>query len=138
MYVSRDNEFYGRKSIRVDEVDVRKLLLMAKVHCLRNQGLPWCQKRKKIDLQYDFVSSSLETLAHTADEIGGMTIIPAMSIGYIPEEKRDQIVPIDSERASRKITMAVGRTFMRESVVDAVKKSIMEAQQELKIAEFLI
>lgn len=138
MYVARNNELYGRKSITVDEIDVKKLLILSKGNCLRNQTLKLCEERKKIELQYDFISCSLETLMHTADDIGGTTIIPAMAIGYIPKERHDQIIPFESKRAFRKITMAVGHTFVRESLVDVVKKSVMEAREELRMSEFLI
>jgi len=140
MYVARDNRLYGRRSVSVDEVDVKKLLILSQGNCLRNQSLKLCQKRKKMkaQLQYDFFRCSLETLMHTADETGGTTIIPGMAIGYIPRDRYDQIVPFDSKRALRKVVMAVGRTFMRDSLTDAVRQTLIEVGEELKIAEFLI
>ncbi|MDR2970108.1 MAG: LysR family transcriptional regulator [Tannerellaceae bacterium] len=138
LYVARDNELYGRKSVEVNEIDVKKLLILSKGNCLRNQTLKLCQERKKIELQYDFISCSLETLMHTADNIDGMTIIPGMSIGYIPKDKYDQIIPFESKRAFRKITMAIGHTFVREPLIAMVEKSVMDVRQELDVAEFLI
>lgn len=138
MYVSRENELYGRSAIEVDDIDVRKLLILSQGNCLRNQVLKLCRRRREVELQYDFMNCSLETLMHTADEIGGTTIVPGMAVGYISAERRDQIIPFASKRANRSITMAVGHTCVREALVVALRTSILEAYAQLMPAEFLI
>jgi len=137
MYVSRENRLYGRRRIEVDDIDVRTLLILSQGNCLRNQTLKLCQRRREVHLQYDFLRCSLETLMHTADRIGGTTIIPAMAAGFIAEGRRDRIVPFASPRALRKIVMLVAPTFMRDSMTEAVRLSLIEAHDELRLAEVL-
>lgn len=139
LYVSPQNELFQRTTpIAIDEIDVSKLLILTNGNCLRNQTLKLCEARRQINPDYDFVASSMETLMRAADIMGGITIIPGMSIGYIPEEKLRQIKPFARVNARRKITMAVGHTFVKEAVVDAVKESIMTVRESFTMAEFLI
>jgi len=138
MYVARGNKLYGRRTVVEEDIDVRTLLILSQGNCLRNQTLKLCQHRRSVELQYDFLRCSLETLMHTADRIDGTTIIPAMAVGYISEERRHQIVPFESKRAVRKIAMAVGRTFMRDSLVDAVRESVVAAHEELRVSELTL
>jgi len=139
MYVSPENELYGRKEVLIEDIDVEKLLILARGNCLRNQTLKLCEKRKEIDPPFDFVSGSLENLMWTADQIAGTTIIPGMAIHSIPENKRDQIIPFGRVDAKRKITMAVAPTFVKESLANIVKDMIVEiAKEEFALSEFLI
>lgn len=139
MYVSPDNELFGRREILIEEIDVRKLLILSEGNCLRNQTLELCRARKAVDPQFDFVRSSLENLVRTAERTGGMTVIPGMVIRYIPEARRDRIIPFGRVDAKRRITMAVSPTYVRESLVEMVKESIMEvARDDFALSEFLV
>lgn len=139
MYVSPENELYGRKEILIEDIDVKKLLILSVGNCLRNQALKLCKARKEIDPQFNFVGSSLENLMRTADLTGGTTIIPGMAVGTIPEERRDRIIPFGRVKAKREITMAVAPTYIKESLADVVKKTVMAVvEEEFTLSEFLI
>ncbi len=139
MYVSPGNELYGRKEIFLEDIDVEKLLILSEGHCLRNHALRLCQARKEVEPQFDFVNGSLENLMYTVDRTPCTTIIPGMAIRSIPEEKRDRIIPFGGIDANRRITMAVAPTFIKESLVNIVKDTVMEvAMEELALSEYLI
>ena len=127
VYVSPKNKLYNQQSVLIQEIDVRQLLILSEGNCLRNQILTLCKARKKIKLAYNFVNTSLETLMHTVDTTSMLTIIPGMAIEYIPEEKRKQIKPFGKVDAKRTITMAVGRTYVKDSLVRAVRESVLAA-----------
>jgi LysR family hydrogen peroxide-inducible transcriptional activator len=137
-YVSPRNSLYGRSSINVDEIDMKQLLILSEGNCLRNQTLKLCKASKeKIKLQYDFANSSLETLMHVVDVTSGITIIPGMAIGFIPEKNHSQIKPFAKINAHRKISVAVGHTYVKESIVNAVKDSMMTIAEEYALSNIL-
>ena len=137
VYVSPKNKLYEKESVLISDIDVRQLLLLAEGNCLRNQILTLCKARKKIKLAYNFANCSLETLMHTVDTTAMLTIIPGMAIEHIPEEKRKQIKPFDKVDAKRTITMAVGRTYARDSFVRAVRESVLEAAKRYEVLNML-
>lgn len=137
VYVSPKNPLYNKKSILIQDINVRQLLLLSEGNCLRNQALTLCKARKKIKLPYDFMDGSLETLMHTVDASAALTIIPGMAIGYIPEERRQQIKPFGKVHAHRNITMAAGRTFARDSLVEAVRESAIAAAERFEVMNML-
>lgn len=140
VYVSPKNELYDRREILIDEIDIKKLLLLSEGNCLRNQALKLCRAKKEAtEVPFTFINGSLENLMHTVDRTAGTTIIPGMAIGYIPEERRGQIKPFARVHAHRKITVAVAPTCVREALVNAVTGSAMEvSREEFALSQFLI
>jgi LysR family hydrogen peroxide-inducible transcriptional activator len=55
-----------------------------------------------------------------------MTIIPAMAVDYVPEKRKRQVKTLLKGASSRKISLAVRRTYVKRSIVDALQKTIME------------
>lgn len=139
MYVSPENELFGRPRIEIRDIDVRKLLILSDGNCLRNQTLELCEARRAADPPFDFVRSSLENLMLTVDNTSGTTVIPSMAIHTIPEDRRRQIIPFATDRARRKITMAISHTFVRESLIDLVRETILEvAAGKFALSDFLV
>jgi len=137
-YVSPKNKLYGQSKINIEDIDMTELLILSEGNCLRNQTLKLCKATKeKIKSPYNFANSSLETLMHVVDATSGLTIIPGMAIGYIPENKHKQIKSFANTNAHRKISMVVSRTFVRESLVNAVKESLIAVSREYAIEDFL-
>ncbi len=139
MYVSPENKLYGRKEVLVEDIDVEKLLILSEGNCLRNHALRLCKARKAVDPQFDFVNGSLENLMYTVDRTSFTTVIPGMAIRSIPEEKRDRIIPFGGVDAKRRITMAIAPTYVRESLANIMKETVMEvAKEEFALSEFMI
>ena len=139
MYVSPENELYGRKEVFVKDINVEKLLILSEGNCLRNHTLRLCKARKAVDSQFDFVNGSLENLMYTVDRTSFTTVIPGMAIRSIPEDKRDRIIPFGGVDAKRKITMAIAPTYARESLASLVEETVVEvAKEEFSLLEFLI
>jgi len=137
-YVSPRNELFNRKEIVLEEVDLKQLLLLSEGYFVRHQVMKQLNVlRQKIKLPFNFVNCSLETLMHMVDVSAAITIIPGMSIDYIPEWKRKHIKPFGKADVYRKISMAVGHTYVKESLVNAVKESV-KAVSKMGVAEFLV
>ena len=125
-YVSTDHPLCQRSNIRIEDIDVRHLLLLSEGNCLRDQVIELCQAQKNIARQYSFESGSLETLMRIVDNTPNLiTIIPEMVADYIDEKHRPQVKTLAKGAASRKITIAVRRTYVNRSLIDALKESVM-------------
>ena len=123
-YVSPNHNLYERNNIRIEDIDVRNLLLLSEGHCLRDQILELCQAKQRAGSGYNFESGSLETLMRIVDSTATMTIIPEMAVDFVPEEKQKQIKTLAKGASSRKITMAVRRTYVKQSLIKALTESI--------------
>ncbi len=125
-YVSTDHPLCQRSNIRIEDIDVRHLLLLSEGNCLRDPEIELCQAQKNIARQYSFESGSLETLMRIVDNTPNLiTIIPEMVADYIDEKHRPQVKTLAKGAASRKITIAVRRTYVKRSLIDALKESVM-------------
>jgi LysR family hydrogen peroxide-inducible transcriptional activator len=137
-YVSRRNKLYDHSEIDIKEIDLKNLLLLSETNCLRNQALKFmCLSRKKIKMPYNLANCSLETMLQIVDTTSSLTILPGMAIGSIPEERRKQIRPFASIDAHRKITMAVGRNCVRQSLINVIRESIVEVSKEYAVLNLL-
>jgi len=137
-YVSPKNEFYESKSIDIKDIDITQLIMLSEGNCMRHQVLKiFCKPKMHIKSKYNFANSSLDTLMHMVDVTNTITVIPEMAINYIPKERHKQIKPFDKIHASRKITMAVGRTYVKESLVNALRESVMTVAEEFAVERFV-
>lgn len=125
-YVSPMSSLYDRSNVRIEDIDMKELLLLSDGHCLRDQILELCQSRRATHQSCSFESGSLDTLMRIVDSTGGMTIIPEMSLPFIPEQRQGQVKTLAKGATSRKITIAVRRTYVKSSLINALKDSIME------------
>ena len=128
-YVSSMHPLYERSNIRIEDIDVKHLLLLSEGNCLRDQVLELCQARRRVPAQYAFESGSLDTLMRIVDNTANMTIIPELALDFIPKEKHSQIKTLAKGATSRKITIAVRRTYVKRSLISALKESIIGASK---------
>lgn len=125
-YVSPSNDLYERGNIRIEDIDPKYLILLSEGHCLRNQVLELCQSRHNGHNRYNFESGSLDTLMHIVDCTNCVTILPRMATEYIPAERRGQLKTLAKGAVSRKIALAVRRTYVKHSIITSLRDSIME------------
>ncbi|MBQ7856861.1 MAG: LysR family transcriptional regulator [Alistipes sp.] len=126
-YVSPSNSLYNKSNIRIEDIDMRELVLLSVGNCMRDQVLELCQARNSVPSRYYFESGSLDTLMRIVDSTSNMTIIPEMSLPYIPSERNRQIKTLFKGASSRKISLAVRRTYVKKSLVDALKATILDS-----------
>jgi len=130
VYVSPENQLYERSNLRVEDISPKELILLSEGHCLRDQILELCGSARSTELSYYFQSGSLETLMRIVDVTSLVTIIPEMTLPYIPLEHRAQIKTLAKGATSRKIVIAVRRTYAKETIVNALKETILEAMSK--------
>ncbi len=125
-YVSPTNPLYKRSNIQISDIDMRELVLLSTGNCMRDQVLELCQARGSHPARYSFESGSLDTLMRIVDCTNNITIIPEMALEYIPKERSRQVKTLIRGASSRKISLAIRRTYVKHSIVDALQKTILD------------
>ncbi|MEG2366060.1 MAG: LysR substrate-binding domain-containing protein [Alistipes sp.] len=128
-YVSPNNPLYERSNIRIEEIDLKDLVILSQGNCMRDQIIELCQAKRNMPSHYTFESGSLDTLMRIVDCTACMTIIPEMAIEYIPAEHRDRLKMLAKGATSRKIAVAVRRTYVKSSVIKALADTVLASVQ---------
>ncbi len=129
-YVSTSNPLYERSNIRIEDINLKQLLLLSDGHCMRDQIIELCQARHNMPAHYYFESGSIDTLMRIVDSTSLMTIIPEMAVEYVPAHHRDQVKLLAKGATSRKIAIAVRRTYVKNSIIKALKEVILDRVQK--------
>ena len=134
VYVSPDNPLYERHNIRIEDIDLNDLVILSPGNCMRDQIVELCQARRNMPTHYTFESGSLDTLMRIVDCTQCLTVIPEMAIEYIPANRRDRVKLLAKGATSRKIVVAVRRTYVKRSIIHALTQTIMDnTPQPVKI-----
>lgn len=124
-YVSPENPLFERTNIRIEDIDLKDLILLSRGNCMRDQIIELCQARRSVPSHYYFESGSLDTLMHIVDCTACLTIIPEMALEYIPAERRAQVKTLAKGATSRRIAIVVRRTYVKNSIISALESTIM-------------
>lgn len=125
IYVSPENPLYERSNIRIEDIDLRELVILSPGNCLRDQIIELCQAKRALPSHFSFESGSLETLMRIVDCTQSVTIIPEMSVDFIPHDRRDRVKQLAKGNTSRKISVAVRRTYVKSSIIKALSETIL-------------
>ena len=125
-YVSPSNPLFERTNIRIEDIDMKDLILLSQGNCMRDQILELCQARRSVPANYYFESGSLDTLMRIVDCTSCMTIIPEMALEYIPASRQRQIKTLAKSATSRRIAIAIRRTYVKTSIISALEHTITE------------
>ena len=124
-YVSPENPLFERSNIRIEDIDLKDLILLSRGNCMRDQIIELCQAKREMPSHFSFESGSLDTLMRLVDCPACLTIIPEMAIEFIPAERRDRVKTLAKGATSRKIAVAVRRTYVKGSIIRALTDTIM-------------
>lgn len=92
---------------------------------MRDQVIELCQAKRNMPSHYTFESGSLDTLMRIVDCTSCLTIIPEMAVEYVPADRRDRIKTLAKGATSRKIAVAVRRTYVKNSIIRALTDTVM-------------
>ncbi|MFR9523547.1 MAG: LysR substrate-binding domain-containing protein [Rikenellaceae bacterium] len=129
-YVSPENALYERSNIRIEDVNLKDLVLLSSGNCMRDQVIELCVAKRDVPSHYSFVSGSIDTLMRIVDCTHCMTIIPELAIEYIPKEHQDRVKMLAKGATSRKIAVAVRRTYVKNSIINALNTTILECMNQ--------
>ncbi len=126
-YVSPENSMSARKNIDIEDINIKDLVLLSSGNCMRDQVIELCMAKHGAPSNYSFVSGSIDTLIRIVDCTHCMTIIPEMALEYIPSDKQKRVKTLANSSTSRKISVAVRRTYVKNSVIKALTETILSS-----------
>lgn len=129
-YVSPENPLSARTNLRIEDIYTKELILLAEGHCLRDQIIELCGMSRMNELPYTLQSGSLETVMRIVDATSMLTVIPEMALPYIPEQLKNRVKTLARGAASRKIVVGVRRTYAKETIITALRETIMECVEK--------
>jgi LysR family hydrogen peroxide-inducible transcriptional activator len=115
--------------VRVEDIDMKQLILLTQGHCLRDQVLELCQGSRTAHSRYNFECGSLTTLISIVDCTNCVTVLPQMASAFIPAERRGQIKTLAKGAISRKIALAVRRTYVKHSIISALRDAVLDSDR---------
>lgn len=132
LYVSPEHPLIERSNVRIEDIDLSDIVLLSPGNCLRDQIIELCQATREMPRHYAFESGTIDTLMRIVDCTNCVTVIPEMALEYVPADRRKQVKMLAKGAASRKISLAVRRTYVKMSIVKALTDTILEELEIVK------
>jgi LysR family hydrogen peroxide-inducible transcriptional activator len=125
----RKHAFYAKEKITQRDLDNENLLLLAEGHCLAKQAMDVChiKERQEQGDMADLRASSLETLIQLVGAGFGITLVPALAMrGSWTTGSGVIAQPLESDDASRRVSLVYRRSFPRYAALKAFADIILE------------
>jgi LysR family hydrogen peroxide-inducible transcriptional activator len=131
-YVSEKNTAYKKTYILAKDIDPNKLWLLEEGHCFRSQINNLCElyKASRMGSQFDYEAGSFETLRRMVDLNDGITILPELATQDLTQRQLRLIRHFISPKPVREVSLVVHRDFVKQRLVAALKKEILDAVPE--------
>ena len=126
-YLPPGDPLLAKRSIRDDDLRHRELWVMPEGHCFRAQVLSFCERTASAPAsRVRFESGSFETLVRLVDGGLGATVLPALVVDRLPEERRDAQVRRLVGTPTREIGLVTARADLRGRVNAAVAELVRD------------
>lgn len=128
-YLNKNHPLREKKQIEERDLDCGDLWLLSEGHCFRNQMLKICSVAQDQCFlpNVRFESGSLDTLIKLVNTNQGFTLLPQMAVDELSEDDvKTHIRPFHAPVPTREVSLVYNRSFLKETVIDALEKSIIE------------
>ena len=127
-YISKDSKLYKKKAIEPDDIDMDEIWVLNEGHCMREQVLNICQRRRasKGFKNFEYNTGSVETLKRMVDENSGATILPELAISDLPERQLTKVRYFKSPEPVREVSIVIQKNFLKRRMIEALKNEILE------------
>ncbi|CAM3883134.1 hydrogen peroxide-inducible genes activator [Mucilaginibacter galii] len=126
-YVSKASKLFKKKSISPEDIDVEELWVLDEGHCMREQVLNICQRRKSTKgfQHFEYNTGSVDTLKRMVDQNSGATILPELALDDLSEKQLDRIRYFKSPEPAREVSIVIQRNFLKRRMIEALKNEIL-------------
>jgi LysR family hydrogen peroxide-inducible transcriptional activator len=127
-YVSKHSHLAKKKNISPDDIDMEELWILNEGHCMREQVLNICQRRKSTKgfQHFEYNTGSVETLKRMVDLNNGATILPELALTDLTDKQQDKVRYFKSPEPAREISIVTQKNFLKRRMIEALKNEIME------------
>lgn len=128
-YLSKSSPLISKKNLTAKDVDLEELWLLNEGHCMRNQILNICKRKKSNSdfKQFEYNTDSVETLKRMVEMNKGITILPELSLADFSVKQLDRVRYFKSPEPTREISIVTHRNFLKRKLISVLEKEILEA-----------
>ncbi|MCG8638606.1 MAG: hydrogen peroxide-inducible genes activator [Desulfobacterales bacterium] len=128
-YLNPEHPLQEKETVSETDLDCGDLWLLSEGHCFRNQMLKICASGKNQCAfpNIRFESGSLETLVKLVNTNSGFTLLPRMAVDELSAgDVTTHIKPFKAPVPTREVSLVYNRSFLKETIINALEKSIIE------------
>lgn len=127
-YASKSSKLYKKKSINPDDIDMEEIWVLNEGHCMREQVLNICQRRKATQgfKHFEYNTGSVETLKRMVDQNNGATILPELAISDLTDKQMDKVRYFKTPEPAREVSIVIQKNYLKRRMIDALKTEILE------------
>ncbi len=127
-YVSKNSKLSKKKNIVPDDIDMEEIWILNEGHCMREQVLNICQRRKATQgfKHFEYNTGSVETLKRMVDQNNGATILPELALADLTDKQLDKVRYFKSPEPAREVSIVIQRNFLKRRMIEALKTEILE------------
>ena len=127
-YVSKNSKLSKKKNIVPDDIDMEEIWILNEGHCMREQVLNICQRRKATQgfKHFEYNTGSVETLKRMVDQNNGATILPELALSDLSDKQLDKVRYFKSPEPAREVSIVIQRNFLKRRMIEALKNEILE------------
>ncbi len=127
-YLSKKHSLWNKKQLKPEEIEADDLWLLSDGHCMKNQVLQLCNRKKASShgTSFEFRSGSIETLRRMVETGKGMTILPWLAVPALSPKQQEAIRYFRSPEPVREISIVTHRAQLKKAIVDALAELIID------------
>lgn len=127
-YAAKSSKLFKKKAIVPEDIDMEEIWVLNEGHCMREQVLNICQRRKttKGFQHFEYNTGSVETLKRMVDLNNGATILPELALADMTDKQRDRIRYFKSPEPAREVSIVIHRNFLKRRMIEALKNEILD------------
>lgn len=127
-YVSKNSKLFKKKNINPDDIDMEEIWILNEGHCMREQVLNICQRRRSTKgyQHFEYNTGSVETLKRMVDQNNGATILPELALTDLTEKQLDKVRYFKTPEPAREVSIVVQNNFLKRRMIEALKEEILE------------
>ena len=117
------------KTVSVEKLDMRNIVLLEEGHCMRAQVVQFCDiKRKPLGnrLNFEFKAGSIDSLLRFVRANKAATLLPYLATTEMPVRDLNRVSRIAVTEPYRSVGIAVHRHFVKRRVLELLQQEIVE------------
>jgi len=127
-YTSKNSKLSKKKTIAPEDLDLEEIWVLNEGHCMREQVLNICQRRKSTQgfKHFEYNTGSVETLKRMVDRNNGATILPELALADLSDKQLEKVRHFRSPEPAREVSIVIPRNFLKRRMIEALKAEILE------------
>src|SRR5690606_35233280 len=125
-YIAENSALLHKDYVTANDLLSEKLWLLNEGHCMRNQVLNICQRKRALhpERAFEYNTGSVETLKRMVDTNAGVTILPQLSITEFSEEELNRVRFFKLPEPVREISIMTNRNLLKRKIIELFSQEI--------------